>query len=277
VAWNCDVCGESLHYKKLDNGKIAAVSCPLEDYKNVRSYLTQDIRHLHLRFPDVPISTHPEDLKTIRNIVPRETPLNTSIIKRGKDFQVKSLIAKGSLRTFYLHYLRFLINFYGDNRVHFVEAHEFAKANQFNYLWLSTTLLRDCYLRNTHAQSKFKTMSDLLNPSLLIYGLGIVDGTYMKNKGDILMEVISSRYSQGKSTWIVHSKPFRECEEIQTCENLRLYLENASHIPSVQLDLTEEDPEIFATPIELGRTSSRRGRGTTQGTTGVGKDYSYNL
>ena len=278
MAWNCDVCGESIHFRKLENGKVVATPCPLEEFKTAKSYFSHEFKFLPTRFPDVPLTNSPEDLKILKNIVPETTPLSNYISKQDKAYHVKSMIASGTLRTFYLNFVRFLIDFYGDNSIHFVESHEIARSHQFNYLWLTGTLLRDCYFRNTHAQSKFKTMSDLVNPSLLIYGLGEIDGIFMKNKGDLLMEVLTSRRSQGKSTWIVHSKPFADCEEITTSENLRLYLANSSFMPRIQLDDTEEDPEVFATPIGAGSTGSggRRssGRGSSKNTAG---DDPYNL
>jgi len=259
VAWNCDVCGEKLHYRKLENGKIVATQCPLEEYKTVKSYFTDEVRFLPTIFHDIPLSNDPEDLKILQSLVPETTLLSNHITKKEKVFQVRSLIASGSLRTFYLHFVRFLINFYGDNTVHYIDSHEVARSRQFNYFWLSGTLLRDCYFRNTHAQSKFKTMSDLINPSLLLYTLGDVDSIPMKNKGDLLMEVLTSRRSQGKSTWIIHTRPFTECEEIKTSENLRLHLANSSYMPQIQLD--GEDPEVFATTL-TNQSITSNGRGS---------------
>ena len=275
MAWNCDVCGENIHYQKLENGKIVATQCPLEDYKTAKSYFSQELKFLPTRFPDIPVTNDPEDLKLLKRLVPNETSLSKHITKRDKAYQVKSMIVSGTLRTFYLHFVRFLIDFYGDNSTHFVDSHEIAKARQYNYLYLTGTLLRDCYFRNTHAQSRFKTMSDLVNPSLLIYGLGEIDGIFMKNKGDLLMEVLTSRRSQGKATWIVHSKPFSDCEEIKTSENLRLYMANSSFLPRVQLDDSEENPEVFASPLSGHTgTGARSRRGGSKASAG---DDPYNL
>jgi len=277
VAWNCDVCGESIHYKKLENGKIVALQCPIEDYKTVRSYLTDELRFLAGTFYDVPVTSSPEDLKILKSLVPETTVLSDYISRRDKAHQVKSMIVSGNFRTFYLHFLRFLIDFYGDNSTHFIKSNEVAKATQFNYLWLTETMMRECYFNKTHAKSKFKTMSDFLNPSLLIYGLGSIDSTYMKNKGEILMEVLTSRRSQGKPTWILHTKPFADCDEVRTSENLRLYLANSSFIPRVHLDAAEEDPEIFGSPISGNSgTSGRTGRRASKGSSGTGDDP-YNL
>jgi len=275
VAWNCDVCGESIHFKKLDNGKIVATQCPLEDYKTVKSYYTPEMRFLPTRFPDVPVTNDPEDLALLKKMVPEETALRSFVKKKDKAFQVKSLLVTGSLRTFYLHFTRFLIDFYGDNSVHYIEPHEVAKARQFNYLWLTGTLLKDCFFRDTGPQSKFKSMSDLINPSLVIYGLGDVESYSMKNKGDLLMELLTSRRSHGKSTWVVYSKAFSECDEVKTSENLRLYLSNSSYIPQIHLDETEEDPEIFSTPTSTSPSSRRTGG--RKGTSSSAGDDPYNL
>lgn len=262
MAWNCDVCGESIHFRKLDNGKVVATQCPLESYKTVRSYLTEELRFLAGTFHDVPVTSEPEDLKILKNIVPDKTALSDYISKKDRAYQVKSMVVSGTLRTFYLHFLRFLIDFYGDNTTHFIKANEIPTVKQFNYLLLTETMLRECYFNNTHAKSRFKTMSDFLNPSLLIYSLGAINGIFMKNKGDILMEVVTARRSQGKPTWIIHSKPFAECEEIKTSENLRLYLANSSYMPRIQLDEAEDDPEVYATPISgMAGSSGRRNSG----------------
>lgn len=277
MAWNCDVCGESIHYRKLPNGKIVATQCPLEDYKTVKSYLTQELKFLPTRFPDMPLTNDPHDLQLLKKLVPEKTPLSEFVNQKDKAFQVKSLLVTGSLRTFYLHFVRFLIDFYGDNSVHFVESHEIAMAKQFNYLWLTGTLLKDCFFRDTGPQSKFKSMSDLINPSLVIYGLGDVESYSMKNKGDLLMELLTSRRSHGKSTWVVYSKSFSDCDEVKTSENLRLYLSSSSYIPRIQLDENEENPEVFSTPSSSGTTGSagrKNSRGSATKTTG---DDPYNL
>jgi len=273
VAWNCDVCGESIHYKKLKNGKIVATQCPLEEYKTVKSYFTQELRFLPTRFFDIPVTNDPEDLRLLKRLVPDVTPLSNFAKSFEKAFHVKSLLVTGSLRNFYLHFVRFLIDFYGDNSVHFVESHEIAKLKQFNYLWLTGTLLKDCFFRDTGPKAKFKSMSDLINPSLVIYGLGDVESYSMKNKGDLLMELLTSRRSHGKSTWIVYSKAFSECEEVKTSENLRLYLSNSDYIPKVRLDITEDDPEIYAIP-GISEKTRLSGRGSTSRRT---NDDPYNL
>ena len=106
-------------------------------------------------------------------------------------------------------------------------------------------------------------MSDLINPSLVIYGLGDVESYAMKNKGDLLMELLTSRRSHGKSTWVVYSKAFSDCDEIKTSENLRLYLSSSSDIPKIHLDDREDDPELFANPFVGDGNSGRSGRGKT--------------
>lgn len=276
MAWNCDVCGESIHFRKLDNGKVVATQCPLESYKTVRSYLTEELRFLAGTFHDVPVTSEPEDLKILKNIVPDKTALSDYISKKDRAYQVKSMVVSGTLRTFYLHFLRFLTDFYGDNTTHFIKANEIPTVKQFNYLLLTETMLRECYFNNTHAKSRFKTMSDFLNPSLLIYSLGAINGIFMKNKGDILMEVVTARRSQGKPTWIIHSKPFAECEEIKTSENLRLYLANSSYMPRIQLDESEDDPEVYATSIS-GMTGSSGRRNSGRASKGSAEDDPYNL
>ena len=267
MAWNCDVCGEPIHYRKLENGKIVAIPCTLEEYKTVKSYFSQEFKFLPAQFGDIPLTNRPEDLKLLKKLVPEKTSLSDYTFQQDKVYQVKSMIVSGTLRTFYLHFVRFLIDFYGDNKIHFVESNVVALSHQFNYLWLTGTLLRDCYFRNTHALSSFKTMSDLINPSLLIYALGAIDGIFMKNKGDLLMEVITSRRIQGKPTWIIHTKSFGECEEIKTSENLRLYLTSSSYIPRIRLDQYEEDPEVFAVPSSgaTGSSVRRKSKGSTAG------------
>ncbi len=266
VAWNCDVCGEPIHFKKLENGKIVATKCPLEQYKTVKSFFTQEIKYLPTKYPDIPVTNSPEDLRKLKGLVPNTTPLSSFADKKDKTYFVKSLLISCHLRTFYLHFVRFLSDFYGDNSVHFIESGEIATGNQFNYLWLTGTLLKDCFFRETGNQSKFKSMSDLINPSLVIYSLGEIESMQMKNKGDILMELLTSRHSHGKSTWIIYSKPFSDCDETKTSENLRLYLSNSSYIPRIKLDEDEDDPEVFSSSVivEGGSTQrkSKRGKST---------------
>jgi hypothetical protein len=83
--------------------------------------------------------------------------------------------------------------------------------------------------------------------------------------GDIVLDLITHRQSMGKPTWIIKSKDFNSCPEIQSSEALRTFLTRSSKIPTVVLD-PEEDILIDNSSVYSGNPSS--------GVTGTG---SYNL
>ena len=256
MAWNCDVCGELIHFKELENGKKVPIPCPLEQYKIVKSYFSHEFQHVSYRFEDMPISNDPQDLKELSKIVPQKTILTDYLRKQNRTYQTKSLLISGNLRTFYLHYLRFLLTVYGDNTVHFVDSDVTPRPYQFNYLWLTPSVLKSCFFKEGGSQTRFKSMSELLNPSLVIYSLGDGQSMPMKNWGEIVLDLLTNRRNQGKSTWILFSKAFSDCQETTSSEDLRMYLSN--HLPKIKLDEDEVDPTLFGTPQVV--STNKRGR-----------------
>ena len=118
--------------------------------------------------------------------------------------------------------------------------------SQFNYLWLSPTTLRECYFREGRNQSRFKSMTELSYPSLVIYPIGNVMSVSHGAWGDILLDLITHRESLGKPTWILESKSLNKCPEVQSSSKLESFLIN--EMPKLSLgdaDVYEDASEIL--------------------------------
>ena len=165
----------------------------------------------------------------------------------------KTLVLQGSMETFFTHFTRVLIDIYDDNKIHYVDSPQFPEKEQFNYLWLNPTHAKDCWLREGRKDSRFKSMSELGNPSLLIYPIGTVLAHTNAAWGNILLEIITSRQSMGKPTWIVKTKDYNKCMEIQTSEELRTFLTRSSNLPTVVMDPDEDI--LIDKPSSSGRQS----------------------
>jgi len=246
--WNCDVCGDKIHLKKI-NGKNVPVRCPLEKFKNVKSFYSVEFRLLlnKLFFDEFPLSNSPEDLKEFSEYIPDETILMKYVKKvqddafsKNWEAYTKSLIISSSIETFFVHFTSVLLKIYDDNRIHYIDSPLEPKKSQFNYLWLSPTTLRECYFSGEKKDLRFKSMTDLGKPSLVIYPIGNVMSVDHKAWGDIVMDLITHRQSLGKPTWILQTKKLTECAEIKSGDNLRNYLQNSNDLPKVVLDSDED-------------------------------------
>lgn len=262
MAWKCDVCGKGIHLKKI-NGKNYPIRCPLEKFKNVKTFYTFEFKQMvnFVFFDDFVLSNNPDDLELFSNMIPEITPI-LDYVKKVKDdranihnLYTKTLIIQSSLESFFSHFNRFLIHAYDDNKIHFVDSVQFVNKEQFNYLWLSPTTLRECYFREGRKDSRFKSMTELGNPSLVIYPLGTVQSIPHGGMGDILLDLITHRQSMGKPTWIVKSKDYNKCAEINSSENLRAFITRSSTIPTVSLD----DSEELLSKESSKKTDSNRG------------------
>lgn len=259
MAWKCDVCDQSIHLKKVD-GRNYPVRCPLEKYKNVKLFHTQELKQMlsYVFFDYLSLSDDPEDLKKFSEMIPDETPILDYVKKvenkRNKTFEVftKTLILQGSMETFFKHLNRVLIHIYDDNHIHFVDSPQVSKNEQFNYLWLSPTALRECYFRTGRKDSRFKSMTELGNPSLVIYPIGNVMSVNHVAWGDILLDLITHRQSLGKPTWLVKTKEFKDCPETVSSEKLRTFLTRSSAIPTVILDPDEKISIVNNSPATSG-------------------------
>jgi hypothetical protein len=237
------VCGDKIHLKRVNN-KNYPVKCPLEKYKSVKSFYTPEFKQMlnYTFFDEFPLSNNPEDLKKFSEYIPDETLLS-DYVKRYEDniskewvIYTRTLIVESSLETFFTHFTKTLIDIYDDNKIHYVDSPQLPQKTQFNYLWLSPTTLRECYFREGRNNSRFKSMTELGNPSLVIYPLGSVTSVPNKSWGEILLDLITHRSSLGRPTWIVKSKDLNSCLEITSSEALRTYLTKSANIPTVQLD-----------------------------------------
>lgn len=247
MAWKCDVCGEGIHLKKI-NGRNYPIRCPYEKFKNVKSYYTPELNQmLHYTFFDeFPLSNNPEDLKSFSDMIPEETPIN-KYIKKIQDYEskeynlyTKTIVIQGSIETFFTHFTRVLIDIYDDNKIHYIDSPLQPEREQFNYLWLSPTTMKDCWFREGRKDSRFKSMTELGNPSLVIYPIGNVSAQNNAAWGNILLELITHRQSLGKPTWIVKTKSYNQCLEIKTSDELHTFLNRSANIPTVVLESDEE-------------------------------------
>lgn len=243
MAWKCDVCGENIHLVKKGK-KNFPVRCPLEKFKNVKLFYTPEIKPkmTQLFFDCFTLSNQPADLKNFSEQIPNETPLMDYIRKVqdpvSKDWSIytRTLIIESTEEGFFTNFTRVLMEVYDDNTIHFVDSPQLPKNNQFNYLWLSPTTLRLCYFGEGGKEARFKSMSDLGNPSLVVYPIGDVCSVKHSAWGDILLDMITHRASMGKPVWIIKTKSFSDCPEIESSEKLRTYLTKSSTIPTVELD-----------------------------------------
>jgi hypothetical protein len=276
VAWKCDVCGDNIHLKKID-GKNYPIRCPLEKYKNVKTYYTSELRQMlhYTFFDDFPLSNNSSDLKKFSEMIPDSTPISKYVKKiqdvESKEYNLytKTLVIQGSIETFFTHFTKVLIDIYDDNKIHYIDSPLLSEKEQFNYLWLSPTTMKDCWFREGRKDSRFKSMTELGNPSLVIYPIGNVSAQSNAAWGNILLELITHRQSMGKPTWIVKTKDYNQCLEIKTSDELRTFLTRSSSIPTIAL---ESDDELLIN----NNYSYSSGSG---GSTGVGgtSSGSYNL
>lgn len=253
MAWNCDVCGEKIHINRI-NGKNYPAPCPLEPFKMVKSFYPDEFKQMlsFLYSDSVSVSNDPESLKSFSNLVPKKTALSDYVYMNKKDGIVvpKTLIIQSKMDTFFAHFNRVLVDVYGDNKIHYIDSPVRPKQGQFNYLWLTPSTLRECYFREGRNASRFKSMSELQYPSLVIYPIGSVMSVKHGSWGDILLDLITNRQAEGKPTWIVNSKGFGECPEIISSEKLRAFLTRSSTIPTLELD---DDIELYAKPLAPSR------------------------
>jgi len=249
VSWKCDVCGENIHIKRI-NGKNYPAPCPLESFKQVKSFYSEEFKQMlaFLYSDSRALSNSPESLKYFSKMVPEKTALTDYVYLNKTEglVAVKTLIIQASIETFFNHFNRVLIDIYGDNKIHYIDSPQRAQQSQFNYLWLTPSTLRECYFREGRASSRFKSMSELQYPSLVIYPIGSVMSVRHGSWGDILLDLITNRQAEGKPTWIVNSKGWGNCPEIESSDKLREFLTRSSDIPTLELD---EDIEIYSKPL----------------------------
>lgn len=233
--FKCNVCGDDIHFVKVE-GKHLAVKCPYYDYKEVQLFLSEELKYMNMRM-DTVYDGSKKSLEHLKKLIPDKTPLTEN--------RLNTIIIKGTLRTFYLHLLRFLIDTYIKEKYSFSESIESSGYMEFSYIYATPDLIKGCYF--PQKDSKFKSMTDLKIPSLVCYPLGLTSAVYMKDLGAMVEEMISLRYSTGRPTWVILTKPLNECDEITTRENLRLLLSNGD-FPALILDESEIDPESFSKP-----------------------------
>lgn len=247
MAWKCDVCGKGIHLKKINN-KNYPIRCPYEKFKRVKNFYTPEFKQMmtYTFFGEFPLSNDPQSLIQFSEYIPEETPILKYTSKIENDLEddfnlyTKTLILQSSLETFFTHFTRFLIHTYDNNKVHFVDSNVRPDKNQFNYVWLSPTTLREVYFGESSKEARYKSMTDLSYQSLVVYPIGNVSSVKHGAWGDILLDLITNRQTHGKPTWIVKSKDFNSCPEVTSSEGLRNFLTRSSKIPTVVLDPDEE-------------------------------------
>jgi len=143
VAWLCDVCDKPIHLKRVNN-KNYPIRCPLEKFRNVKNFYTQEFRQKLTSkfFDEFLLSNSPEDLEQFSEYIPDETPLS-KYVKRVEDKKTKNcfvytktLIIEATDYTFFTHFTRLLMEVYDDNKILFVDSPRISQKNQYNYLWL---------------------------------------------------------------------------------------------------------------------------------------------
>lgn len=252
MALKCDVCGENIHLKRI-NGKNDVIRCPLEKYKVVKSFYTKEFKQVisGIYQGDICQSNSPEGLIEFSKYIPEETEIMDYVKKYQNTLFVSSLIIQARKDTFFNHFNRFLMDIYDDNKIHFVDCTQEPESQQFNYLWLTPSNLRECYFKEGLDNMRFKSMSQLTIPSLVIYPIG-GDSIEHKGWGDILLDMLTNRDAQGKPTWILKTKEFLKCQEVTSSEKLRSYLKASSNIPTLKLDI--DDWEQGGDPKDMGVT-----------------------
>lgn len=240
MAFKCDVCGEGIHLKNIE-GKNYPIRCPLEKYKVVKTFYTKEFKQVlgGIFQGEICQSNEPEGLRDFSEMIPETTPLMDHVKKYPNGVFTKNLIIDSSKEFFFVHFNRVLIDIYDDNKVHFVDCIKEAEGHQFNYLWLTPSNLRECYFKNGLEGMRFKSMSELTLPSLVIYPIG-GDSIEHKGWGDIVLDMLTNRDALGKPTWILKSKDFSRCQEVASSEKLRSYLTAGSSIPKIELGDKEE-------------------------------------
>lgn len=240
MAFKCDVCGKGIHLKNID-GKNYPIRCPLEKYKVVKTFYTKEFRQVlgGIFQGEICQSDAPEGLEEFAQMIPETTPLMDHVKKYPNGIFTKNLIIESSKEFFFTNFNRVLIDIYDDNSIHFVDCIQEANQNQFSYLWLTPSNLRECYFKNGLETMRFKSMSELTIPSLVIYPIG-GDSIEHKGWGDIVLDMLTNRDAMGKPTWILKCKDFSKCQEVASSEKLRSYLTASSTIPRVDLEFNEE-------------------------------------
>jgi len=236
VALKCDVCGKPIHLKKIEN-KQYPIKCPLEKFKEVKYFYTKEFKQLlnGLFSGESFISNSPEALEEFSKVIPETTLIMEHVKKYDNEIYTKNLIIQSSKENFFLHFNRVLIDVFENNDIHFVDCTQEIEKNQFNYLWLTPSNLRECYFKTGLDNLRFKSLSELSIPALVIYPIG---GDSVENKawGDILLDLLTNRESLGKPTWILKSREFSKCQEITSSEKLRSYMTRNSKTPTIEID-----------------------------------------
>ena len=262
MTWKCDVCGKSIHIRREGN-RNKVLRCPLEAYKKVKSFYSPQIKNLlgNLYFDTgLPLSNSPEDLTEFKERIPEISPLSNYVRIADGDVYTQTLIVQARIETFFLHFNRILINIFDSNKIHYVEPSQEAQHSEFNYLWVSTTHLRESYFGGRLKHTGFKSLTDLGVPSLILLPFGKVGSIKHKGWGDILLDLITHRESTGKATWLIVSKNFETCQEYNSSERLRKYLNSEDRV-TVELDEKEDLDDFDFTPdneIQTTGTNSVR-------------------
>lgn len=248
MAWLCDVCGQPIHLIKNKNGKNQVMRCPLESYKTVKVFFSPEFKQIigKVLYNEDALQNTPTGLAAFKKIVPEKTPLMdhfkfvTSFNKENNETResvfTRTLLIDATIESFFLHYVRVLIELFDKNRIYYADAIQQLDKGQFSYLWLTPTYLRECYFHEGLKESRFKSMSDLGIPSLVIYPIGTVLSIKHGSWGDILLDLITSREAMGKPTWILNTKGLLNCPEVVSSSELKSILSDRGAIPRVILD-----------------------------------------
>lgn len=268
MAFKCNTCGDDMHSIFVE-GKKKVIKCPLEDYYLVHQYLTKETRFIakNLGIPD---GTDKDSLLKLKDMVPDVTPLS--------EYLFKNVYIVSQYAEFYMHLLRFLLELYKPkSNYSFLDSQEDpntfnVEKRYYNYLFMSGNILRDAFFGKGEF-SKFKSISDLVVPSLVIYRLGTADHVYLKDVGAMLLELIETRANLGKPTWVFTSKPLLECDEIKSLDALRQKI--MCYFPKIYLD--EEEGKLIeamdsSNPETYKKTKNCKNRLTKPPTGSYGVD-----
>jgi len=239
MAMLCDVCKGPIHIKE-ENGKKIVMACPLEPFKKIRNFYSPEFAGLFGRVFNRSLDVcggDPEGLKKLSTMIPPTTDLNYFVNFNSENgLYLNTGIIQNNVSDFFKHFTRLLISIYYYKGIHYVDNFQEPKRNQFNYLWLNPTKLRECYFNN--GSSPFKTMTDLCVPSLVIYPLGEVTSHENKAWPNTVMDLISNRRAEGKATWVLQTASLGDCIEVN--EDLKLFL---MELDAIKLEELEEEEE----------------------------------
>jgi len=240
----CDVCHKPIHLESYEdrfgNKKKRATACPYEPYKFVKYFYTPEFRALA---KDIYLSNDPEDIKAFSEKVPKETELFDYVSLYDNNVGFENLFIESNIDNFFLEFNRVLINLYVKKKIRFIDSIYTPGKDQVNYLWLSPMTLKECYFKDGLNNNRLKNMGDLLNPSLVIYPMGMIQSSQLKVWPEVFTTFLTSRLGAGKPTWIVSVTPYLNSLEYNSQVSNILKDFKTISSTNIEIQISKEDEE----------------------------------